>query len=73
MSVNPTQPSGANGAEDRRSNAYPSPIGDSGPDALDVLSRFVAAIEHTPLVAIQSFSRDGVVHLWNSSSNHRNP
>ena len=33
-----------------------------------MLSRFVSAIEHTPLVAIQSFTQDGIVRLWNTSS-----
>ncbi|MBC7416055.1 MAG: EAL domain-containing protein [Herminiimonas sp.] len=42
--------------------------GDSGQVALDVLSRLVAAIEHTPMVAIQSFGLDGVVRLWNLTS-----
>lgn len=41
---------------------------ESGTEALDVLSRFVSAIEYTPLVAIQSFDRNGVVCLWNATS-----
>ena len=41
---------------------------DSGNDAIDVLSRFVSAIEYTPLVAIQSISQDGIVRLWNTTS-----
>ncbi|EGF31041.1 EAL/GGDEF/PAS/PAC-domain containing protein [Oxalobacteraceae bacterium IMCC9480] len=41
---------------------------DSGTAAIDVLSRFVSAIEYTPLVAIQSISRDGIVRLWNATS-----
>lgn len=46
----------------------PSPAIHSGAEALDVLSRFVSAIEHTPIVAIQSISRDGIVRFWNSTS-----
>lgn len=40
----------------------------TGTEALDVLARFVTAIERTPLVAIQSFNRDGTVCLWNATS-----
>ncbi|WP_344761406.1 sensor domain-containing protein [Actimicrobium antarcticum] len=40
----------------------------SGNEAIDVLSRFVSAIEYTPLVAIQSIDRTGIVRFWNSMS-----
>lgn len=39
----------------------------SGADAIDRVSLFVSAIEHTP-VAVQGFSRDGTVHIWNAAS-----
>jgi diguanylate cyclase (GGDEF)-like protein/PAS domain S-box-containing protein len=39
-----------------------------GTEAIDVLSRFVSAIEYTPLVTIQSINRDGIVQLWNTTS-----
>lgn len=40
----------------------------SGEQALDMLFHFVSAIEQTPMVAVQSFSRDGTVHIWNTAS-----
>ncbi|MES2149727.1 MAG: EAL domain-containing protein [Pseudomonadota bacterium] len=36
-----------------------------GHDALDVLYRFVAAIELSPTVAVHSIDRDGIVRYWN--------
>ncbi len=36
-------------------------------DALDLLSGVVAAIELTPMVAVRSFDRHGVVRFWNAS------
>jgi len=32
------------------------------------LDRFEAVIENTPLIAVQGFSRNGTIHLWNSAS-----
>jgi diguanylate cyclase (GGDEF)-like protein/PAS domain S-box-containing protein len=37
-------------------------------EAIHVLTRLVFAIEHTPMVAIQSFDRNGIVRLWNLTS-----
>lgn len=39
-----------------------------GAKALHVLARLVFAIEHMPMVAIQSVDRNGVVCLWNHTS-----
>lgn len=33
-------------------------------------SRFEAVIENTPMVGVQGFDRDGVVHHWNEASTH---
>ncbi len=49
-------------------NCVPDTHIGSGAAAIDVLSRFVSAIEYTPLVAIQSINRDGAVQLWNTTS-----
>jgi diguanylate cyclase (GGDEF)-like protein/PAS domain S-box-containing protein len=38
-----------------------------GREALDVLYRFVAAIELTPTVAVHSIDRAGIVRFWNHS------
>jgi diguanylate cyclase (GGDEF)-like protein/PAS domain S-box-containing protein len=38
-----------------------------GKEALDTLARFVAAIEHAPIIAVHSVDRNGVVRLWNST------
>lgn len=32
-------------------------------EAVHVLTRLVSAIEHTPMVAIQSFDRNGIIRL----------
>ncbi len=45
----------------------PEPDG-PGHEALDVLYRFVAAIELTPTVAVHSIDRAGIVRFWNRSS-----
>lgn len=39
----------------------------NGPDAV-AQERFAAAIERTPLVAIQAFNREGIVQIWNEAS-----
>ncbi len=36
----------------------------------EALWRFEAVIENTPLMAIQSFDRDGVIHHWNTTCKH---
>ena len=36
----------------------------------DALSRFEAVVENMPMVAIQSFDRDGVIRVWNAASEH---
>jgi PAS domain-containing protein len=33
-------------------------------------SRFEAVIKNTPMVGVQGFDRDGVVHHWNEASTH---
>ena len=45
------------------------PVEPDGPgrEALDVLYRFVAAIELTPTVAVHSIDRAGIVRFWNRS------
>jgi diguanylate cyclase (GGDEF)-like protein/PAS domain S-box-containing protein len=45
------------------------PVEPAGPglEALDVLYRFVAAIELTPTVAVHSIDRAGIVRFWNRS------
>jgi diguanylate cyclase (GGDEF)-like protein/PAS domain S-box-containing protein len=42
--------------------------GGPGQQAVDLLSRIVTAIELTPMVAVASFDRDGVVRFWNLAS-----
>jgi diguanylate cyclase (GGDEF)-like protein/PAS domain S-box-containing protein len=42
--------------------------GGPGQQAVDLLSRIVTAIELTPMVAVHSFDRDGVVRFWNQAS-----
>ena len=44
----------------------PEPDG-PGREALDILYRFVAAIELTPTVAVHSIDRAGIVRFWNRS------
>ncbi|MBA5638997.1 EAL domain-containing protein [Duganella sp. LX20W] len=39
-----------------------------GHQALDLIAHLVAAIEVTPLVAVRSVDRDGIVRFWNHSS-----
>ncbi len=48
-------------------NSAPNVVEPNGPgrEALDVLYRFVAAIELTPTVAVHSIDRDGIVRFWN--------
>jgi len=36
----------------------------------EALSRFEAVIENTPLVAIQGFDREGIIHHWNAACRH---
>ena len=36
-----------------------------GQQALDLIARIVAAIEQTPMVAVRSFDRGGMVRFWN--------
>ncbi len=42
--------------------------GGPGQPAVDCLARIVAAIELTPMVAVHSVERDGVVRFWNRAS-----
>jgi PAS domain-containing protein len=37
-------------------------------DAREDRSRFEAVIENTPMVGVQGFDRNGVVHHWNEAS-----
>jgi diguanylate cyclase (GGDEF)-like protein/PAS domain S-box-containing protein len=39
-----------------------------GLGALHILNRLVCAIEHVPMVAIQSIDRNGAIRLWNRTS-----
>ncbi|MEO7494154.1 MAG: EAL domain-containing protein [Massilia sp.] len=52
--------------DQEKADAKPIEPAGQGREALEVLYRFVAAIELTPNVAVHSADRDGVVRYWNN-------